>query len=254
MAHHLHGRHANRHRRQSNLPPEMRPPSSHQAGPLRSVPQTRKVRLRTKTHRIPRSHPTTWNYPHGPDQNARSSRLAPTNHRNRRPIILRLHGVLSILHSKLLQNRKTSPTTNEERHSLGMGTRAKTSLRTPQNLNVPTPSTRSTKLQQTIRRTHRRFGLWRGRHTLTGGRNTPKCQNLETVTPPHSLLFSHVHPSRTKLRYLRERTPSRSQGTKTLETSLRRIPLPFHSRYGPCQPRILERTSRPQPASSEMAW
>src|SRR5712671_3275810 len=229
MAHRLYGRYANRHRRQPNLPPEMRPQSPHQTGPLRSVPKTRKVRLRTKTHRIPRSYPTTWNYPHGPDQNARGSRLAPTNHRNRRPIILRLHGVLPILHSKLLQDRKTSPITDKKRHRLGMGTRTKTSLRTPQNLNVPTPSTRSTKLQQTIRRTHRRLSLWRGRHTLTRGRNTPKRQNLETVTPPHSLLFSHVHSGRKKLRHLREGTPSRSQSTKTLETPSWRIPLSFHS-------------------------
>src|SRR5712671_6070020 len=128
MAHRLYGRHADRHRRQSNLSPEMRPPSSHQTGPLRPVPQTRKMRLRTKTHRIPRSHPTTWNNPHGPDQNPRSGRLASTNYRNRRPIVFRLHRVLSILHSKLFQNRKTSPTTNKERHRLGMGTRTKTSL------------------------------------------------------------------------------------------------------------------------------
>src|SRR5712672_2926088 len=254
MAHRLYGRHANRHRRQPNLPPEMRPPSSHQIGPIRSVPQTREVRFRTKTHRIPRSHLTTWNYPHGSDQNARSSRLAPTNHRNRRPFILRLYGVLPILHSKLLQNRKTSPTINKERHCLGMGTRAKTSLRTPQNLDVSTPSTRPTKLQQTVRCTYRRFGLWRGRHTLTGVRNAPKRQNFETVTPPHSLLLSHVHPSRKKLRHLRERTPSRSQGIKTLETSSWRIPLPVHSRHGPRQPRILERTARPQSPNSEMAW
>src|SRR5712675_3303868 len=245
MAHRLHGRHANRHRRQSNLPSEMRPPSPHQTGPLRSVPKTRKVRLRTKTHRIPGSHPTTRNYSHGPDQNARGSRLAPTNHRNRRPIILRLHGVLPVLHSKLLQNRKTSPTTNEKRHRLGMGTRTKTSLRTPQNLNVPTPSTRSTKLQQTVCCTHRRLSLWRGRHTLTRGRNTPKRQNLETVASPHSLLLGHVHSGRKKLRHLRERTPSRSQGVKTLETPLGGIPLPFYSRHGPRQPCILERTSGP---------
>src|SRR5712671_1691187 len=232
----------------------MRPPSPHQTGPLRSVPQTRKMRLRTKTHRIPRSHLTTWNYPHGPNQNARSSRLAPTNHCNRRPIIPRLHGFLSILHSKLFQNRKTPPTTNKERHCLGMGTRPKTSLRAPQNPNVSTPSARTTKLQQTVCCTYRRFSLWRGRHTLTRGRNTPKRQNLETITPPHSLLLSHVHPSRKKLRHLRTRTPSRSQGTKTLETPSWRIPLSFHSCYGPRQPRILERTSRPQPMNSEMAW
>src|SRR5712671_2470950 len=245
MAHHLYGRHANCHRRQSNLPPEVRPPSSHQTGPLRSVPQTRKVCLRAKTHRIPRSHPTTWHHPHGPDQNTRGSRLASTNHRNRCPIIPRVHRVLPILHSKLLQDRKTPPTTDEKRHRLGMGTRTKTSLRTPQNLNVPAPSTRSTKLQQTIRRTHRRFSLWRGRHTLTRGRNTPKRQNLETVASSHSLLFGHVYSGRKKLRHLRERTPSRSQGVKTLETPSGRIPLPFHSRHGPRQSRILERTSGP---------
>src|SRR5712671_789457 len=106
----------------------MRPSSSHQASPLRPVPQTRKVRLRTKTHRVPRSHPTTRNYPHGPNQNTRSSRLAQPTNQNRCPIILGLHWILPVFHPKLLQNRKTSPTINEERHRLGMGTRTKTSL------------------------------------------------------------------------------------------------------------------------------
>src|SRR5712675_188908 len=203
------------------------------------------MRLRTKTHRIPRSHFTTRNHPHGPDQNARSSGLASTNHGDRCSVVLRLYRVLSILHSQLLQNRKTPPTVDKKRLGLGVGTRPKTSVRTLEDVNVSTPSTCPTKLPQTIRRTHRRIGLWRGRHTLTRGRNAPKRQNLETITPPHSLLLSHVHPSRKKLRHLRERTLSRSQSTKTLETSPWRIPLPLYSCYGPRQPRILERTSRP---------
>src|SRR5712671_7419152 len=106
------------------------------------------------------------------------------------------------------------------------------------------PSTRPTKLQQTIRRAHRRISLWRGRHTLTGGRNTPKRQNFETTTSPHSLLLSYVHSSRKKLRYLRTRTPSCSQSAKTLETPSGRLPFPLHCSYRPCQPCILEGTKR----------
>src|SRR5712672_2806707 len=175
------------------------------------------MRLRTETHRIPRSYPTTWNHSHGPDQNAGGSGLASTNHGDRCSVILRLYRVLSILHPQLLQNRKTPPIVDEKRFGLGVGKRSKTGVLTPEDTNVSTPSTRPTELQQTVRRTHRRIGLWRGRHTLTGGRNTPKRQNLETATPPHSLLFSYVHPSRKELRHLRTRAFGGSQSAKTLE-------------------------------------
>src|SRR5712671_5286560 len=199
MAHCLYGRYVDRHRRQPSLPSKRRPPSPHQAGPLRSFPQTREMRLRTKTYRIPRRHFATRNHPHGPDQNARSSGLATADYSDRRSVIPRFYGVLSILHPQLLQNCKTPPTVDEKRLGLGVGTRPKTSVRTLKDVNVSTPSTCPTELQQTIRRTHRRIGLWRGRHTLTRGRNAPKRQNLETITPPHSLLLSHVHSSRKKL-------------------------------------------------------
>src|SRR5712671_5311007 len=181
----------------------MRPSSSHQASPLRPVPQTRKVRLRTKTHRIPRGYFATRNHPYGPDQNARSSGLAPANYSDRRSVIPRFYRILSLFHPQLLQNCKTPPTVDEKRLGLGVGTRPKTSVRTLKDANVPTSSACPTKLQQTIRCTHRCIGLWRGRHTLTRGRNAPKRQNLETITPSHSLLLSHVHPSRKKLRHLR---------------------------------------------------
>src|SRR5712671_3148211 len=108
-----------------------------------------------------------------------------------------------------------------------MGRRPKTSFRTPQNFNVSTPSTSPAKLQQTVRRPHRRISLWRGRHNLTRGRNTPRRQNFETFTSPHSLLLSHVYPSRKKLRHLRTRTFSGSQSLKTLETPPWRFLLPF---------------------------
>src|SRR5712671_6764950 len=124
----------------------MRPSGSYQVRPFRPIPQTRKMRLRTKTHRIPRSHLTTRNHPHGPDQNARGSGLASTDHGDRCSVVLRLYQVLSILHPQLLQNRKTPPAVNEKRLGLGVGTRPKTSVRTPEDTNVSTPGTHPTKL------------------------------------------------------------------------------------------------------------
>src|SRR5712672_1646266 len=102
--------------------------------------------FRTETHRILGSHPTTWYYSHGSDQNPRSSGLAPTNHRHRCSIVLRIYRVLSVFHSELLQDRKTPTTTNKEGHGLGMGRRPKKSVRTPKNPNVSTPGTSSTQL------------------------------------------------------------------------------------------------------------
>src|SRR5712675_1284207 len=166
--------------------------------------------LRTETHRVPGGHPTTRNHTHGPSQNSRGSRLASTDHSNRCPVVFGIHRILPIFHPKLLQNRETPATTNKERHGLGMGRRSETSLRTPQNSNVPTPSVSPTQLQQIVRCSYRRISLWRGRHTLTRGRNTPECKNLKTTAPPHSLLLGHIHPSRKKLRHLRTRIVGRS--------------------------------------------
>src|SRR5712672_3000644 len=104
------------------------------------------MRLRTKTHRIPRSHLTTRNHSHGPDQNTRCSGLASTNHGDRRSVVLRFYRVLSILHPQLLQDRKTPPAVDKKRFGLGVGTRSKTSVRTPEDTDVPTPSTRPTEL------------------------------------------------------------------------------------------------------------
>src|SRR5712671_4028983 len=160
------------------------------------------MRFRTETHRILRGHPTTWHDTHGSNQNPGSSGLASTDHSNGCQVFPRVHRILPVFHPELLQNRQTPTTTNEKRHDLGMGKRSKTSLRTPQNSDVSTPSTRPTKLQQTLRRAHRRISLWRGRHTLTRGRATPKRQNLKTITPPNSVLLGHVHSSGKKLRHL----------------------------------------------------
>src|SRR5712671_4627351 len=124
----------------------MRPSGSYQVRPFRPIPQTRKMRLRTKTHRIFRSHLTTWNHSHGPDQNTRGSGLASTSHGDRCLVVLRLYRVLLILHPQLLQDRKTPPVVNEKRLGLGVGTRPKTSVRTPEDSNVSTPGTRPTEL------------------------------------------------------------------------------------------------------------
>src|SRR5712671_5540313 len=128
VAHRLHGRYADHHRRQPSLSSKLRPPSPLQAGPLRSVPQTQKMCLRTETYQVPRSHFATWNHPHGPDQNARSSGLATADYSDRRSVILRFYWVLSILHPQLLQNRKTPSIADEKRLGLGVGTRPKTSV------------------------------------------------------------------------------------------------------------------------------
>src|SRR5712671_1634191 len=104
------------------------------------------MRLRTKTHRIIRSPLTTWNHSHGPDQNARGSGLASTNHGDRCSVVLRLYRVLLILHPQLLQDCRTPPVVDKKRLGLRVGTRPKTSVRTPEDTNVSTPSTRPTEL------------------------------------------------------------------------------------------------------------
>src|SRR5712671_3577863 len=85
----------------------MCPPNPSQTPRQRSLPETTKMCFRTKTDRIPRSYTTKWYYPYGPSKDPRSRRLAKTNQRHGSSVFPRIHRFLSLLHSKLLKNRKT---------------------------------------------------------------------------------------------------------------------------------------------------
>src|SRR5712675_2104624 len=92
----------------------------------RSILETTKMRLRTKTHRIPRSNTTKWHHPHGPSKDPRSRRLAKTNQCHGSPVFLRIHWLLSLFYPKLLKNRKAIVGSYQKNDCLALGRTTKT--------------------------------------------------------------------------------------------------------------------------------
>jgi hypothetical protein len=105
LAYDLYGRHPNPHPKQPRNPQEASPPSANQAQRPRSLPQTRKVPVRTKEGGVPRCHPECRDGTNGPNKGEGNCRLATPQERQRRPSIPGVHGVLLILCTQLLQNR-----------------------------------------------------------------------------------------------------------------------------------------------------
>jgi len=84
-----------------------------------------------------------------------------------------------------------------------------------------------------------------GHHTLTGGRTTPKRQNLETLLHPHSLLLSNISFKWKKYDIYERELLAVVKAFKTLETPPLEGPaFPFTVVTGPCQHCVLERTKR----------
>src|SRR5712672_1237131 len=90
---------------------------------------------------------------------------------HRRPLLLRLHGILSILYPKLLMRRTTPIGSDKEGNAMDLDRNPNKSLRDPENANVLKASIDATTIRQTCRSSHRRIGIWCGRHTLTRGRH-----------------------------------------------------------------------------------
>src|SRR5712671_3449797 len=80
----------------------------------------REVHVHTKTHRVPRGRTGKQYHSDGPDQNQRSCRMATSKEPHRHPLILRFHGVLSLLHPKLLAHHKTLTRFNQEGDTMGL--------------------------------------------------------------------------------------------------------------------------------------
>src|SRR5712672_2481501 len=165
------------------------------------------MRVHTKTHRIPRCSARRQHDSNGPHQNQRHGRMAIPEEPHRRPLISRLHRVLSLLYPQLLACHTTLTRPDKESNPVGLGGGPDEGLRNPKDAHVHETSTDPTTIRQAIRTSHRRISIWRGRHTLTRRRHQP-TKTLETSPPPHCLLLSDIHTDRKELRYLRTRTTS----------------------------------------------
>ena len=112
----------------------------------------------------------------------------------------RIHRLLLILRPQLLQDSMPINPTNPEEHTIPLVGTTLQGIRDTQNTYVLKTHPPTTRLHETILPCHRCLVLWHGSHTLTGGRNQPS--NEQNHMSPNSLLLSHVHTDRTKLRHL----------------------------------------------------
>src|SRR5712672_2125475 len=151
----------------------MCPPCPRQAGKARPVPQTREMRVRAKTHRIPGSGVRKQHDPDGPHQNQGHSGMAIPEKPNGRPLVSRLYWILSLLHPQLLTRRTTPTRPDKESDPMVLGRGPNKSLRNLKDAHVHKTGANPTAIRQAIRTPHRCISIWRGRHTLTRRRHQP---------------------------------------------------------------------------------
>src|SRR5713226_10672560 len=102
----------------------------------RSLPQTRKVCLRAKRNRLPRSHCRTRHPKDGPKEDTRGSGLVSANHCHRGAPIPGIHGVLPVLHPELFKNRPTTFGPHKKDDPLALGPTPTQSIRNSKNPHV----------------------------------------------------------------------------------------------------------------------
>src|SRR6266478_5142986 len=116
MAIRIYGRHRNPHktRKQRNGPttpratPTLHSSYASQTRTKRSIPKTRKMRLRTKRNRLLRCHRRERSDTNGPKETQRRCRLARPTQSDGSTEIPRIHWILSLLRPRLLEDSTPS--------------------------------------------------------------------------------------------------------------------------------------------------
>src|SRR5712671_684437 len=86
-------------------------------------------------------------------------------------LIPRLHRVLPLFHPELLACHKTLTRFDKESDAMGLDRGTNDGVRDTKKTNVLKTSADPTTVRQTIHSAHRCISIWRGRHTLTRGRD-----------------------------------------------------------------------------------
>ena len=206
--------------------------------------------IRTNTSGIPRGDTRKGDSTDGPSKDERNSGLATTTNGERRSGISGIHRILPIFHPELFENRPPPHTPHKKGRCVQLGGTTGQSIRNIEVPHVRATRATATRLQQTLLPLHRRIRLRHGSRTLTGGRTKPTHQ--KTHATPHSILLGHLHPHRTKLRYLRTRATGSHKSPDSLETTLSSDPRSSHNPHGPCEPHLLEIPQESQQEGSTM--
>src|SRR5712675_2131063 len=92
--------------------------------------------VHAKTYRIPRGGTGRQHDPDGPHQNQGRSRMAIPEKPHGRPLVPRLHRILSLLHPQLLTRRMTPTRPDKEGDSMALGRGPNESLRNLKDAHV----------------------------------------------------------------------------------------------------------------------
>src|SRR6267142_4178380 len=88
-----------------------------------SFPKTRKMHIRTTKNRISGSQCRPRNSTDGRHKNRKGEEMDCPTQRQRSSQILRIYGILSVLHPRLLQESSPAPISNTQHHPMALGTR-----------------------------------------------------------------------------------------------------------------------------------
>src|SRR6267154_4821519 len=102
--------------------------------------------------------------------------------------VLRVHGLLLVLHPRVLPNCTTAARPHEKCDTMALERRTTKSIRRTMRQDVCETSPTATEFQENVLLTNGCIGIWCGSHTLTGGRS----HEFKTKTPTHHLLLHHL--------------------------------------------------------------
>ncbi len=169
---------------------------------------------------------------------------------NRSLTILRIHGILLVLYTRVLTNHMTPPRSHKEGNTLALDQWSTKSVQRTMRQNVHKTSTPTTKLWQNVLPINQHISVQCGSCTLTRGR----IHQLKTQTPPSHLLLYHLYPNRTEIQHLQMRILSGHKSFRKLETLSYMDENPIYHQNWPQEPYILEVPKETKWEDSPLAW
>ncbi len=174
--------------------------STHETGRTWPIPKPRKMRFQTTSYRLSRCLDCIWNSANGTREGGQGERLETPMQCNRSPPIPSIYRILQILYPRILTNCPTTLRSHEESDTVALDDGPTKGIWRTTRQNVHETSPIATKFWEDFLPTNWCVSVWRGSHTLTGGRNY--YHHLKTQITPSCLLLCHLHPNRTMARYL----------------------------------------------------
>ena len=189
-----------------------------------------------------------------PKKDQRGSWMKNSHKSHRNLPIPRVHWILLLLHTQLLQNCTTTPRSDKESYSLAMDRSPLQGVWRTEDAHVPTTCPHSARFPKVLLFPGWHLCIQPGGCTLTTGNIIPHpSKMLKTSTTSHSILLSHVHSHWTQLWHLWAGTTSCDAIPSTLEMISRMDKGTLHHPHWPQELAKLEVASEAQQTNSKMA-